>query len=169
MAEERKGVEIARSMSEEIVSSSYDARVSQEMIVVVAVEEIDLGEAITQATVVETMIVAAARQNENVVAAYDDMMTTTTDEAAGVRNDEQPLLEQLLQGNGMEENCEEQKGVEEKYERHGLRKRSLQSKAKAVADCMVQTPKGELVEAGREGEADIFCDVKVGGGIWWCR
>ena len=78
------------------------------------------------------------------------MMMMTTDEAAGVRNDEQALLEQLLQGNGMEENCEEQKDVEEKYERDGMRKGSLQSKANAVADCMVQTQEGEMVEAGRE-------------------
>ena len=110
------------------------------MIVAAAVEEIDRGETMTQATVVETMIVAAARQNENVVAASDDIMTMTADEAAGVRNnergdivvvveeemvvaitaateregrrwceneaDEQALLEQLLQGDGMEENCE---------------------------------------------------------------
>ena len=32
-----------------------------------------------------------------------------------------------------------------------MRKGSLQSKAKAVADCMVQTQEGEMVEAGREG------------------
>ena len=113
MAEERKGGEIARSMSEEIVSSGHDATVLKEMIVEVAVEEIDCDETMTQATVVETMIVA--RQNEDVVAASDDMMMMTTDEAAGVRNDEQALLEQLLQSNGMEENCEEQEDVEKKY------------------------------------------------------
>ena len=147
MAEERKGGEIARSMSEEIVSPGHDATVLKEMIVAVAVEEIDREETTTQATVVETIIVAAARQNEDVVAVSDDMMTMTTDEAAGVRNDEQTLLEQLLQGNGMGENCEDQKDVEEKYERDG----SLQSKAKAVADCIVQTQEGEMVETGREG------------------
>ena len=54
MAEERKGGEIARSMSEEIVSSGHDATVLKEMIVAVAVEEIDRGETMTQATVVET-------------------------------------------------------------------------------------------------------------------
>ena len=100
-------------MSEEIVSSGHDATVLKEMIVAVAVEEIDRGETMTQATVVQTMIVAAARQNEDVVAVSDDMMTMTTDEAVGVRNDEQALLVQLLQGNGMEVNCEEQKDVEE--------------------------------------------------------
>ena len=42
----------------------------------------------------------------------------------------------------MGENCEDQKDVEEKYERDG----SLQSKAKAVADCIVQTQEGEMVE-----------------------
>ena len=57
------------------------------------------------------------------------------------------LLEQLLQGDGMGENCEEQEDVEEKYESDG----SLQSKAKAVADCIVQTQEGEMVETGREG------------------
>ena len=145
MAEERKGGEIARSMSEEIVSPGHDATVLKAMIMAVAVEEIDREETMTQATVVETMIVAAVRQNEEVVAVSDDMMTMTTDEAAGVRNDE-TLLEQLLQSNGMEENCEEQKDVEEKYERDG----SLQSKAKAVADCIVQTQEGEMVETGRE-------------------
>ena len=139
MAEEMKGGEIAPMMSEMMVVSGHDATALKEMIVAAAVEEIDRGETMTQATVVETMIVAAARQNENVVAASDDMMTMTTDEAAGVRNDErddivavveeemavavaaateledrrrcdneadeQALLEQLLQGNGMEENC----------------------------------------------------------------
>ena len=125
MAEERNGGEIARSMSEEIVSPSHDATVLKEMIVAVAVEEIDREETMTQATVVETMIAAAVRQNEDVVAVSDDMMTMTTDEAAGVRNDEQLLLEQLLQGNGMGENCEEQKDVKEKYERDGMQKGSL--------------------------------------------
>ena len=57
------------------------------------------------------------------------------------------LLEQLLQGNGMGENCEEQEDVEEKYESDG----SLQRKAKAVADCMVQAQEGEMGENGREG------------------
>ena len=147
MAEEREGGEIARSMSEEIVSPGHDATVFKEKIVTVSAEEIDREETMTQATVVETMIVAAARQNEDVVAVSDDMMTMTTDEAGGVRNDEQTLLEQLLQGNGMGENCEEQKDVEEKYEGEG----SLQSKAKAVADCIIQTQQGEMVETGREG------------------
>ena len=137
-------------MSEEIVSSGHDATVLKEMIVAVAVEEIDRGETMTQATVVETMIVAAARQNEDVVAAFDDMMTMMTDEPAGVRNDELALLEQLLQGNGMEENCEEQKDVEEKYERDGMRKGSLQSKAKAVADCMVHTQEGKWWRLGEK-------------------
>ena len=74
MAEERKGSEIARSMSEEIVSPGHDATVFKEMIVAVAVEEIDREETMTQATVVETMIVAAARQNEDVVAVSDGMI-----------------------------------------------------------------------------------------------
>ena len=144
MAEGRKSGEIARSMGEEIVPS-HDAAVLKEMVVAVAVEAIDREETMTQATVVETMIVAAVRQNEDAVAVSDDTMTKTTNEAAGVRNDEQTLLEQLLQGNGMGENCEEQKDGEEKYER------SLQSKAKVVADCIVQTQDGEMVETVREG------------------
>ena len=86
---------------EETVSPSHDATVLKEMIVAAAVEEIDREETMTQATVVETMIVAAVRQNEDAVAVFDGMMTKMTDEAAGVRNDEQTLLEQLLQGNGM--------------------------------------------------------------------
>ena len=151
MAEESKGGEIARSMGEEIVSPSHDATVLKEMMVAVAVEEIDHEETMTQATVVETMIVAAVRQNEDAVAVSDDMMTNATDEAAGVRNDEQTLLEQLLQGNGMGENCEQQKHVEEKYERDGMQKGIVQSKAKAVADCIVQTQQGKMVEAGKEG------------------
>ena len=147
VAEERKSGEIARSMNEEIVSPSHDATVLKEMIVAVAEEEIDREEAMTQATVVETMIVAAAIRNEEVMAVSDDMMAMTTDEAAGVGSDEKMLLEQLLQGNGKGENCEEQEDVEEKYESDG----SLQSKAKAVADCIVQTQEGEMVETGREG------------------
>ena len=59
MAEERKGGEIARSMGEEIVSPSHDATMLKEMIVAAAVEEIDREETMTQATVVETMIVFA--------------------------------------------------------------------------------------------------------------
>ena len=151
MAEERKGGEIARSMGEEIVSPSHDATVLKEIIVAVAVEEIDREETMTQATVVEPIIVAEVRQNEDAVAVSDDMMTKTTNEAAGVRNHEQTLLEQLLQGNGMGENCDEQKHVEEKYERDGMQKDMMQSKAKAVADIVVQTQEGEMVEAGKEG------------------
>ena len=115
-------------------------------------EEIYREEMKTKVTVVEKMTVAAVRQNEeDAVVVSDGMMTKTTDEAAGVSNDEQTLLEQLLQGNGMGENCEEQKHVEEKYERDGMQKEMMQSKAKAVADCGVQTQEGEMVEAWKEG------------------
>ena len=163
-------------LSEEIVSTGHDASVLKEMIVAVAVEEIDRGETTTQATVVETMIVAAARQNEDVVAVSDDMMTMTTDEAVGVRNDEQALLEQLLQGNGMEENCEEHKDVEEKYERDGLQKESAEQN-KGGGGLYGTNPRrrngggwerrrcydtGEKCSGSR---AAVFCDVKVGGGI----
>ena len=142
MAEERKGGEIARSMGEETVSPSHDAAVLKEMLVAAAVEEIYREEMMTQVTVVEKMTVAAVRQNEeDAVVVSDGMMTKTTDEAAGVSNDEQTLLEQLLQGNGMGVNCEEQKHVEEKYERDGMQKEMMQSKAKAVADCGSANPK----------------------------
>ena len=153
------------------MSPSHDATVLKEMIVAVAVEEIDREETMTQATVVETMIVAAVRQNEDAVAVSDDMMTKTTNEAAGVRNDEQTLLEQLLQGNGMGENCEEQKHVEEKYERDGMQKEMMQSKAKAVADCVVQTQEGKW---WRPGKKAVLCHMrevlwKWGGRIWRCQ
>ena len=121
------------------------------MIVAAAVEEIDREETMTQATVGEMMIVAAVRRNEDAVAVSDGMMTKTTDEAAGVRNDEQTLLEQLLQGKGMGENCEEQKHVEERYARDEMQDEIMQSKAKAVADCGVQTQEVEMVEVGKEG------------------
>ena len=65
--------------------------------------------------------------------------------------DEQALLEQLLQGSGMGENCGKQKTEEEQYERNETQEESLQSKAKAAADCVVQAQKGEMLEIGREG------------------
>ena len=71
-------------MGEETVSPSHDATVLRVMIVAAAVEEIDREETMTQATVVETMIVSAVRQNEDAVAVSDGMMT----KAAGVSNDE---------------------------------------------------------------------------------
>ena len=92
--------------------------------------------------------------------------------------DEQALLKQLLQGNGMEENCGKQKTEKEQYERDEMQEESLQSKAKAAA-CVVQAQKGEMLEAGREGGvktheesvwevAVVLCGVKVGGGgIRW--
>ena len=116
----------------------------------VAAEEIDRGETMTQATVVETMIVAAARQNEDVVAVSDDMMTMTTDEAAGVRNDEQALLEQLLQGSGMEENCEEQKDVEEKYERDGMQKGVCRAKQRRWRIVWYKPKKGKWWRLGEK-------------------
>ena len=106
-------------------------------------------------------------------------MTKTTDEAAGVRNDEQMLLEQLLQGNGMGGKCEEQKHVEERYERDEMQDEIMQSKARAVADCGVQTQEGEMVEVWKEDSImsheksalevrrPYFCGVKAGGGIRW--
>ena len=64
---------------------------------------------------------------------------------------EQALLEQLLQDNGMEENCGKQKNEEEQHERDEMQEESLQSKAKEAADCVVQAQKKEMSEAGREG------------------
>ena len=66
--------------------------------------------------------------------------------------DERALLEQLLQGNGMEENCGKQKIEKEQSKRNETREESKQSKAKAAADCVVQNQKGEMWEAGREGK-----------------
>ena len=78
------GDEIAPMMSEVTVAPGHDATMLKEMIVAAEVEEIDRGETTTQATVVETMIVAAARQNENAVAASGEMtMMTSTLETAG--------------------------------------------------------------------------------------
>ena len=51
--------------------------------------------------------------------------------------DEQALLERLLQGNGMEENCGKQKTEKEQCERNETQEESLQSKAKAATDCVV--------------------------------
>ena len=65
--------------------------------------------------------------------------------------DERALL-QLLQDNGMEENCGKQKTEKEQYERNETREESLQSKAKAAVDCVVQNQNGEMWEAGREGK-----------------
>ena len=55
------GDEIAPMMNEVTVAPGHDATVLKEMIVAAAEKEIDRGETTTQATVVETMIVAAAR------------------------------------------------------------------------------------------------------------
>ena len=67
--------------------------------------------------------------------------------------DEQALLEQLLQGNGMEENCGKQKTEREPYERNETREESIQSNVKvAVEDGregMVMTPKGSVQETER--------------------
>ena len=141
MVEDKKGGEIARCMGEKTGSSSHDVTPLKEMIVAAAVEEIDREETMTQATVAEMMIVAVS----------DGVMTKTTDEVAGVRNDEHMLLEQLLQGNEMEGNGEERKHVEEKHERNEMQDEIMQSKAKAVADCGVQTQEREMVEVGKEG------------------
>ena len=86
MVEDKKGGEIARCMGEVTGSSSHDVTALKEMIVAAAVEEIDREETMTQATVTEMMIVAVS----------DGVMMKTTDEVAGVKNDEQMLLEQLL-------------------------------------------------------------------------
>ena len=56
-----------------------------------------------------------------------------------------------VQGNGMEENCGKQKTEKEQCERNQTQEESLQSKAKAAADCVVQAQKGEMLGAGREG------------------
>ena len=141
MVEDKKGGEIVRCMGEETGSLSHDVTALKEMIVAAAVEEIDREETMTQATVTEMIIVALS----------DGVMTKTTDEVAGVRNDEQMLLEQLLQGNEMGGNCEERKHLEEKHERNEMQDEIMQSKAKAVADCGVQTQGGEMVEVGKEG------------------
>ena len=65
--------------------------------------------------------------------------------------DEQALLKQLLQGTGMEENCGKQKTEKEQHGGDEMQEESLQSKAKAVADCVEQVQKEEMPEAGREG------------------
>ena len=51
----------------------------------------------------------------------------------------------------MEENCGKQKTEKEQYERDEMQEESLQSKAKAAADCVAQAQKCEMLEAGREG------------------
>ena len=61
---------------------------------------------------------------------------------------EQALPEQLLQDNGMEENCGKQKNEEEQHARDERQEESLQSKAKEAADCVVQAQKKEMLEAG---------------------
>ena len=131
------------------LSSGHDATVLKEMIMAVAVEEIDRGETMTQATVVETMIVAAARQNEDVVAASDDMMTMTTDEAAGVRNDEQALLSSCCKAMGWKKIVKNKRMWKRNMREMECEKGAC--RAKAAADCIVQTQEGEMVEAGREG------------------
>ena len=54
----------------------------------------------------------------------------------------------------MEDNCEKQEDEKEQYERDGMQEESLQSKAKAVVDCIVQAQEWEMVEAGRESGVD---------------
>ena len=51
----------------------------------------------------------------------------------------------------MEQNCGMQKIEKEQYEKNATQEENLQSRAKAVADCVVQDQKGEVWEAGREG------------------
>ena len=97
-------------------------------------EEIDRGDITTQ-----EMVVAVA------VADFEDRRRCEN------VADEQALLKQLLRGSGMEENCGGQKTEKEQYERDEIQEESLQSKAKAVADCVVQAQEGEMLEAGREG------------------
>ena len=46
---------------------------------------------------------------------------------------------------------ESRKTEKEQYERNETQEESLQSKAKAAADCVVQAQKGGILEAGREG------------------
>ena len=59
---------------------------------------------------------------------------------------------QLLQGNGMEENCGKQKTEKEQYERNETREESIQSKAKAAVEDgregKVMTPKGSVQGMG---------------------
>ena len=73
---------------------------------------------------------------------------------------------QLLQGNGMEENCGKQKTEKEQYERNETREESIQSKAKAAVEDgregKVMTPKGSVQEMGRP----YFVVSKVGGIRW---
>ena len=104
------------------------------MIVAAVEEEIDRGEITTQ----EMVVAVAAAEHED---------RRWCENVA----DEQALLKQLLHGNGMEEICGGQKTEKEQYERDEMQEESLQSKAKAVADCVVQAQEGEMVEAGREG------------------
>ena len=58
----------------------------------------------------------------------------------------------------------------EQYERNETQEESLQSKAKAAADCVVQDQKGEMWEAGREGNVMTHQgSVQEMGRILWCQ
>ena len=160
MLEDKKGGEIARSMGEETGSSNHDVTALKEMIVAAAVEQIDHEETMTQATVTEMTIVAVS----------DGMMTKTTDEVAGVRNDEQMLLEQLLQGNEMGGNCEEQEHVEEKHERDEMQDEVMQGKGGGRL-WSANPKKGKWWRLGKKA---VLCHMRKVPGKWnsrtlWCQ
>ena len=121
-----------RSLVEER-KEDQQTTVLKEMIVAAVEEEIDRGGMTTQEMVAK---VAAAELEDR----------RRCDNEAG----EHALLEQLLQDDGMEENCGKQKNEEEQHERDEMQEESLQSKAKEAADCVVQAQKKEMLEAGRE-------------------
>ena len=156
-------------MSEVTVAPGHDATVLKEMIVAAAVEEIDRGEIMTQATVVETMIVAAARQNENAVAASDEMMmmtstletagkdgkmkvTMTTDEAAGVRTTNKDSYDGRG-GDNERDDCNERGGGkdDERDEIMAALSEMTQEMAVAVADAKLED--GRRCENGADEQA----------------
>ena len=52
-----------------------------------------------------------------------------------------------------ESELEDKRRCENEADEQALLERLLQSKAKAAADCILQDQKGEMLEAGREGDA----------------